>query len=265
MSLTYGVSIAIVAIELTAFVAGQGKRVDNAARVPIPFADGSCDSPGAERACVDYKSWTPNEKSVVAAVLADIEGLGPEGRNLIQRANLNTLRRRGPLEDPAIYAFTITGPAERFVTFLDRFFEQPDLRDLVAGYRLQTQRLLHELFHALDMRSRSSGRVSDSVAFQRWAGFDARGRFASAVASQVNREIQRVNSLNDSGQIEAAWNLDRSGGMKIGLPTLAAAQSPRESFAEIGSHLLLDPKGTRRMLRSELVQFFEDRVFVLLR
>jgi hypothetical protein len=41
---------------------------------------------------------------------------------------------------------------------------------------------------------------------------------------------------------------------------IQAARSPAEAFAEIGSHLILDPLA-RRYLPLELVNYFDTRVF----
>ena len=46
----------------------------------------------------------------------------------------------------------------------------------------------------------------------------------------------------------------------VRIPSIQAARSPAEAFAEIGSHLILDPLA-RQYLPKELVDYFDRRVF----
>jgi hypothetical protein len=45
------------------------------------------------------------------------------------------------------------------------------------------------------------------------------------------------------------------------VPSIQATRSPAEAFAEIGAHLVLDPKA-RAYLPAEIVAYFDREVFV---
>jgi hypothetical protein len=124
------------------------------------------------------------------------------------------------------------------------------------------QALLHECFHAIDD-------LSGRPEFAEMAGFVRAGtqwRYAirsQAEATALTAFDNELLRMEQSRSFREEPYLNRRLAMAlqpVQYPTMQATRSPAEAFAEIGSHLILDPRA-REYLPPKVVEFFSMRVF----
>jgi hypothetical protein len=218
------------------------------------------------------KAWTPAEIATVKMAIDEILSHS-RGRELAARmTKLGTrdLRRfasgvRKGVPVPAIAAALQRRPTSAAIAVYDRFFATQDHRDTHSGrpgYLFVSQLLLHEWMHAIDT-------WSDDAEFLKVAGFiraGARWRFAVQTPAEVEALTQwdrDLEALEKSGDFVAQLHLNRRLALNlkpIRFPTMDCLRGPAEAFAEIGSHLILDPNA-RNYLPVELVAYFDRHIF----
>ena len=229
----------------------------------VELVDGPCVTL-AQRPCDHFTVWPAAERQAVTAILRDIESR-PGGRHLIASSGIRTIVRKTRGEVPSYGALATTGTARDTITIFDHFFAHAGMRDRFSGtpgYSLQTRILTHEFFHGIDTRRR---RLSEDPSFRLLVGFSADGQGPMSLA--LGKAGARVNELNEAGQYEVAWELNRrtalSGPAPLPspLPSLNAIVTPAEAFAEIGAHLFLAPLETRRIVAPAITRYFNERVF----
>jgi hypothetical protein len=218
------------------------------------------------------KPWTPGEINSVKMAMDEILSR-PGGRELagrILKSGVGELRRFAMalsegIAIPAIAAALQRRPASVAIAVYDRFFATQDHRDTNSGrpgYLFVSQLLLHEWMHAIDT-------WSDDPEFLKVAGFIRAGtqwRFAvdtPAEAEALTRWDREVQALEKSGDVVTQRHLNRRLALNlkpIRFPTMSYVRGPAEAFAEIGSHLILDPNA-RNYLPDDLVAYFDRHVF----
>jgi hypothetical protein len=241
------------------------------------FLPGRCD--GAPR---EYcggrttKEWTSEEISIVASALDDILSL-PRGAFVsteILKRGVTSFRRfdrslNGPTVTAAYMTVRFAGQVERFVEMTDSFFLFSSLRDVRGDFRLQTQIVLHEFFHALDEHG---DLFSSGVDFRALVGLEPRGNgwlFTGATTAQVDEHDLRVAELNtlmlaNSDPLsEHEQSRNYALGLSRGFPSMDSLQNPAEAFAEIGSYLILDSRA-RTYMKPAVIEYFEASVFASL-
>jgi hypothetical protein len=233
--------------------------------------DGAC---GEEVACLQRgpKAWTPSEMQTFEEAVRDIQ-TRPGGQEILKRAQEAGARRVGRFQvglaedkpQPGIGAALLRTQAYRGIHLYDRWFSLSKLRDTVGGkpgYRVTSQVLLHECFHAVD-------RFSNDPAFMTAAGFVSAGsrwRFSAATVPDMElmlrfEKMQPI--LESKHDVAGLSRLNRQLALArrpVRVPSMRAVTNPAEAFAEIGSHLIIDARA-RRYLRKDLVRYFDERVF----
>ena len=238
------------------------------------IAPGRCDAGATDCELRKPKPWTAGEIDTLKGAIDEIVAR-PMGKLIIDRA-----QRRGFLTLER-YAFAginpesgapypPPGPTAALRPYLytidiyDPYFAKPRRRDPFSGkpgYLDAARLLLHECFHAVDNLSRTDE-------FRKLAGFMRAGSaftFAAGNEADVHALTEFAkyfNSLESPGDWERLWRANRSLalGMKpVRVPTMGSIRSPAEAFAEIGSHLILDPRA-RTYLPRETVAYFDERV-----
>ena len=217
------------------------------------------------------KPWTTEELDLIKRAIDEIVAR-PLGKRLISRAHARgarTLRRyakamSGAAEVPAAAAFRRRGE-DSSIELYDRMFKYGKTRDEFSGhpgYLIVSQMLLHECLHALDD-------VSTTPEFAAMVGFvhaTGRWRFGASTAEDalaLTRIAEDSKQAEQTGEFVALERLIRRRArqmMPVRIPSMRAARSPSEAFAEIGSHLVLDP-GAKRYLSRPIVRFFESEIF----
>jgi hypothetical protein len=152
----------------------------------------------------------------------------------------------------------------RVIGLTDAYFQTASVRDALSDYRYGDLILVHELAHAFDDRRASNEPGFKSVTgwvFQndRWA-YTHRVRYPEYLGVYAD-----TLTLYASGRYSEAWRRDRSfaTSMKFPLPTIQSLASPRESYADILAHLIVDPRATT-YLKPEVVQWFDQHAFPVL-
>jgi hypothetical protein len=237
------------------------------------FSTGECGSGDTDCSLRVPKPWTAEEIRLMSAAVDDIEKHS-DGRDVIRLAQehgARELRRYttgvfASQPQSAIAAELRRGDAA--LNVYDRFLEDPKARDVHSGrpgYLLLAQRLLHECFHAVDAIDHWSAEAD----FRRAVGFTtagARSLFSVenpddvAILQTWDTELRRLETEHDYA---AEWRLNRSLALRmrpVRVPTMRSISSPAEAFAEIGSHLILEP-AARSYLARPVVAFFDTRVF----
>jgi hypothetical protein len=153
---------------------------------------------------------------------------------------------------------------EWFIEFDDRFFSKIDAIDRRARYRHVTRIILHEMVHVIDDQGWNfSLHAENGPAFAAAVGFEASGWMPLGVTQEqvalFNLASRKIDALNAAGDFEAAWETGRDLGRTFNLPSYQAFKDARETFAEIGAHLLLEPEA-RAYLRPAVVTYFDERV-----
>jgi hypothetical protein len=218
------------------------------------------------------KAWAPDELALVKRAIDEIleRPGGAVVVNAAHRRGVTALRRlsfalRGSEPFPSAAGAWVRTPFSAHLELYDRFFALGDSRDDLypgtPGYLFVAQLLLHELFHVID-------RQSNTPEFLDLAGFVRAG---SRMSYSVNtpEEVmalheweQQLPLLEAKGDVVGLHRLNRRLARQMQnhpIPTLACIRGPAEAFAEIGSHIVLDPNAPR-YLPNALIQFFMDGV-----
>ncbi len=236
------------------------------------LAAGECTSGDTECELRGPKAWTPDEARVIKRAIDEIHAAtrGAEILQRVQRVRATSIRRyRAGVVDgtaiPFISAAFRRVPGPPTIEIYDKVLLDADARDLQSGkpgYSFLAGTLLHECLHAIDIWSwrpdfaRTMGFVNSEG---RW-GYVVTGLENAIAMAQFDKELARVRSL---GSHVAELRINRQFALDmrpVGLPTMQARKSPSEAFAEIGSHLILDP-GARKYLPEPIVRLFDERVF----
>jgi hypothetical protein len=261
---------AVVTALFTAQIAAQEVRRNHA----FTFVAGTCEESQGDCQTRGPKAWTDDEASLVSAAL-DAIAARPLGRLVLNRVALQgvmTLRRfssggasrpKDPLGIASAAQFDRTSPAQA-IDVHDLYFSYRDVRDRFSGnpgYLLTAEILLHECFHVLDGGT-------GSLATARLAGFSRSGtgwHFSILTAEDAlvfnTLSVERARAGDRSVDVE---RVNRSLALKLRprrVPSIRATRSPAEAFAEIGAHLVLDPKA-RTYLPADIVDYFDRHVFV---
>lgn len=149
----------------------------------------------------------------------------------------------------------------KIIGLTDAYFQTAHVRDPLSDYRYGDLILVHELAHAFDDRTASNEPEFRSVAG--WVLKDSRWVYARRVKYPEYLSVYADTlTLYASGRYSEAWTKDRSfaTSMRFPLPTIQSLASPRESFADVLAHLIVDPKAAT-YLEPELVQWFERHTF----
>ena len=170
------------------------------------------------------------------------------------------------IRSPEVVAqFDRASPAHA-IEIHDLYFSYRGVRDHFSGqpgYLLTAEILLHECFHALDDGA-------GSLAMAGLAGFNRSGtgwHFTiltaedALVFNSVSAVVERAQAGDRSVDVSS---LNRSLALKLRprrVPSIRATRNPAEAFAEIGAHLVLDPKA-RAYLPADTVAYFDREVFV---
>jgi hypothetical protein len=253
----------------TAPIAAQEARRNHA----FTFVAGTCEKSQGDCQTRGPKAWTGDEASLVSAAL-DAIAAKPLGRLVLNRVALQgvtTLRRfssgasrpKDPLGIESAAQFDRTLPTHA-IDVHDLYFSYREVRDPFSGnpgYLLTAEILLHECFHVLDGGT-------GSLAAARLAGFSRSGtgwRFSILTAEDAlvfnTLSVERAGAGDRLVDVE---RVNRSLALKLRptrVPSIRATRSPAEAFAEIGAHLVLDPKA-RTYLPADIVDYFDRHVFV---
>ncbi|HEU4935334.1 MAG TPA: hypothetical protein VFT39_02695 [Vicinamibacterales bacterium] len=264
------VAVGIAVLWIT-HTAGQAVRRNHG----FVFSAGTCEGLAADCQIREPKEWTDAEASVVSAAL-DAIAATPLGRLVLDRVALQgvtTLRRfrtgaPGPRDDLGVGStaqFDRTSPAHA-IDIHDLYFSYRGVRDRFSGqpgYLQTAEILLHECFHVLDDGT-------GSLAMARLAGFNrsATGWHFSILTTEdalvFNTMSAADKQLRAGDRSVDVLRLDRSLALKLRptrVPSLRATRNPAEAFAEIGAHLVLDPRA-RRYLPADIVSYFDRQIFV---
>ncbi|NOT27182.1 MAG: hypothetical protein HOP16_13880 [Acidobacteria bacterium] len=250
--------------------ASEASQATPTASQKLEYASGTCES-ALEQYCSgpEYKSWTASEISEVDDAIADISAT-VNGRTVILQARVPKLRRKSnDAANPTANGISIVGDGFKFIALTDRFFEHSGLRDRwsgAPGYRLQTRILLHEIFHALDEGGRFSEQNAEFLALVGYR-LGADNSLALPVTRDLALLFGEINGLRQKGEHAKAWDLERRIGRMLSetlfptlLPSVGAFVGPKDGFAEIGAHLVLDPTA-RQYLNPRVVEYFDRTLF----
>jgi hypothetical protein len=239
------------------------------------LAPGRCDVEAGYCAGRGPKDWTEEEIAAVRIVIDEIAAMErgaaviaatqDRGTKAILRYDIGHSQFNTPDLIPAGFR----GDEPRFIELSDVFFQLSGIRDARGKYRLQTKVVLHELFHSFDDNGKRFSERSGSK-FPDLAGFGfVNGAFTSPFetleeAASFGQAQQRDLALRRKGDFGGAWEISRAwsiGFKRSPLPSLGAFGRPREAFAEIAAHLVLDST-TPNYLTRELRRYFDDTVFL---
>jgi hypothetical protein len=244
------------------------------------FAPGRCDPGAKDCELRKPKPWAGDDIATVKRAIDEILGR-PMGKAVIegaQRRGFLTLERytAAGLNDASGEPYPPPGPAAALhrnlysIDLYDRYFAKSGLRDPFSGkpgYLEVAEILLHECFHAVDNLSGTAG-------FRNLLGFTAGSRFKFAATTEADvlaltefgrqvrdaaRHVEGVESRRASERLRRANRALALGMDPVRGPTMQSFQSPAEAFAEIGSHLVLDPRA-RTYLPRETVAYFDKLV-----
>ena len=222
----------------------------------------------------NWKAWTPRDIDLVKQALDEIVRR-PDGKAVVARAQaagVTTIRRTSTgfngQEPVAAIGATLrrerlTLDSPRWIELHDRFFMVGTARDRYSGkpgYLFAAQLLLHEVMHAMDVESYFAS-------FARMVGFTRAGaswKFGVTsieevkALSEYDAELKRLEQTQDFvGQNHMNRRL-ALGLRPVRVPSIQSLRGPGEAFAEIGSHLILDPaarkypaRGPRQLLRRQ--------------
>jgi hypothetical protein len=251
-------------------LAGQLPALSTDGHLGFTFEKGGCELGLLMCHQTQPQEWATEELQEVKRSLDEIgeKSLGKLILARCQQRGFTRLRRyrfpAGPRSDAGTPSAALY--RDRFVTSInifDAFFRTRAQRDHFSGkpgYLLSAQILLHECFHAIDD-------LSGSPEFLSLVGFVTTGsslRFSASTDSEISAltrfgaEIQKT-PVADAGEL---WRVTRSFALQmrpVRVPSMQSLQSPAEAFADIGSHLVLDPR-SRSYLRAEVVTWFEKHV-----
>ena len=267
----------------TALVFGQGSQDDRSKPHSqderlvtyggFSFVPGHCDT--AQSACASRvpKAWSNVEIDLLKKAINELVGtdVGKEIAVRTQQRGLGTLRRyeMGLIGEatavPGIAATLQRNRYEAGIAVHDRFFANRDERDSNSGkpgYLIAAQRLAHECMHAVD-------EVSHRPEFLELVGFVRAGdkwTFRADTQSEITTLMtfdRELSQLERQGEWMGQWRLNRRLALSmrpIRVPSMQSIRGPAEAFAEIGSHLILDPTA-KQYLPVSYTEFFERNVF----
>jgi hypothetical protein len=220
------------------------------------------------------KEWTVEERRTIAQALQRLRE-DELARGIVAVAHANgytglsryvTDTRKHPLNgDIAKYGPGFVLFAPKIIGITDAFFEMAEIRDARGGYRVGDMVLLHELVHAFDDRQQSA--TSEFTSLTGWTQIDGQWQYSRRVSiSEYNGLFAETLTLYARGRAAEAWERDRAFATRLlsPVPTVQSLATPRETFADILAHLILDPTAPR-YLPPDVVQWFEAHVFPGLR
>jgi hypothetical protein len=236
------------------------------------LSPGSCESAQLDCAQRIPKGWTTTEIDIVKEAIDEIVA-NPRGKQIALRAQergLRTVNRfgLGTNNSEPVSAIAASLRRDRISAGLnvhDRFFAPSNARDAYSGrpgYLIVAETLLHECMHAVDD-------FSTQPEFSKVAGFvraGARTRFSVDTADDVstlNQYETELLRLEQARDFVGQWRMNRRLALRmrpIRVPTMQSTRNPAEAFAEIGSHLILDPAAPK-YLPSQVVLYFDTNVF----
>ena len=243
-----------IQFEFNGFRFSPGRTCDNG------WIDGSfCEA-------TEPKQWTEEEFSIVKKWL---DALPVSFMAQVRKNQFVTIYRYGHGFAKSPNGKYIRDEPTAWVWGVDHSINMSDLvlldalpLDPISRYDIRQKTFVHELSHAFD-----GGTVGqdflDLLGWQQEAGqWVLKGVDMGKVRSTY-AEVQRLGweGLKEqrSDKIVAALKLNREFGMANGFPTAYAMMNPSESFAEISSHLIVDPKFSQYM-KQEVVKWFEKHV-----
>jgi hypothetical protein len=144
----------------------------------------------------------------------------------------------------------------KIIGITDAFFELAELRDARGGYRVGDLVLLHEIVHAYDDRQVSS--AADFTSHHGWHQEDGAWQYRHRVnLSEYHGVYARTLTLYAQGRYADAWDADRAfaTSLAVPLPRMQALASPAETFADVLSHLVLDPTAREYLAPATLAWF----------
>jgi hypothetical protein len=207
------------------------------------------------------KEWTATERTVVLRAVKDIRA-HPLGDRLWRTVSNEgkrdiVLRRYSEDVKSGREPTVVTRQWGKWLEVFDRFFECRDRDPLNGSYELGTYIVLHELFHVLD----GELRFSKVPEFLDVVGFTRDGSFNWKAGEQSKADlVQKL--LWTTRDCQAQMRLQRQFGVRVlgRLPSYGATGRPREAFADIGAHLILDPKASEYTPATVRV-YFDRAVF----
>jgi hypothetical protein len=250
-------------VTVVVLVLAYGVSLWPAQRAGFRFEDGLAIDTAARGA----KAWQAREVEIVAADLKEIQAdrLGARVLARVWADGWTVLRRyiRHTPETPGTYANVDWNRLPWAIDVNDALFGCVGVRDTFSGtpgYSATAQILLHEIFHTFDGPTHV---LSSPPAFWREAGFiqTANGRLRFNLTPK-ERDILKPFAegepldCDDSTRWARAYAVQTLGRA----PSTTALISPKEAFAEIGSHLVLDPNA-KRYVSPALRAYFERVVF----
>ncbi|MCX6116547.1 MAG: hypothetical protein NT027_03325, partial [Proteobacteria bacterium] len=135
--------------------------------------------------------------------------------------------------------------------------------DPFGRYDFSHKTIVHEFAHAFD-----SGTIDDSfLELIGWRKVDGVWVLSDFDMDEVRATYKRVQKLGFEGlnehspqKIAEAIMLNRRYGMERGFPTAYAMTNPSECFAELLSHLIVDPTH-REYLSDDILEWFSKNTF----
>ena len=220
------------------------------------------------------KEWTADEIQAIRSTLQRLQrhelvpgilaGALANGYRGLQRYGTDTQRDAdGSYETKFGPGFVLFDA--NVIGITDAFFDLAEVRDPIGGYRVGDLVLLHELIHAFDDRRQSH--LSDFVALTGWTRENGRWQYKNRVSlSGYNGIYADTLTMYARGRYEEAWARDRrfATALAVPVPRIQSLVDPGESFADILSHLILDPTA-RDYLPAPVVAWVEGVVFPGLR
>ena len=220
------------------------------------------------------KEWSADERTVLAATMRRlvehelVRGLligarenGYAGlRRYTTDTKLDASQGRVPKFSPGFVHFP-----SKTIGVTDAFFQMAAVIDARAAYRLGDLTLLHELVHAYDDRTESlDARFTTLIG---WEQRNGRWTYTKSVRmTEYLGVVAETMTAYGRGRYDTAWMRDRSFAttMAFPVPTIQSLASPRESYADILAHLILDPTA-ESYLNREVVAWFHTSVVPVLR
>ena len=254
-----GVAIVVTVIAIWLLPQGRPPAADHAFGVTRQPADhgfrlsaGECKRADADCLRRGPKAWKPSEIDILVKAIAEIHR-SPNGRDIsgrAQRLGAARLERfttgiAGSTLVPGIGAALRRDRVSKGIDIYDWVFSRLIARDKNSGspgYLFMAQALLHECFHAIDDLSEQPefAEMVGSSAGAQWR-FAIRSAAEAAALTTFDNELLRMEQAGGSRE-EPYLNLRLAMALRpVRFPTMQSTRSPAEAFAELGSHLVLDP------------------------
>jgi hypothetical protein len=236
----------------------------------------ACDDATDDRQCAVArpKEWSENDRREVGEAMRRLAASDlARGVMAGARANGYTGLRRystATKRDPQVGRVAMFSPGfvlygTKTIGITDAFFQIDSVRDRLGDYRYADAVLLHELVHAFDDRQWSA-----DARFKSLTGWDLRDdRWTYTHPVDVIRYrtvFAETLTLYARGQHGDARDRDRAfaTAMAVPLPTIQSLVNPDECFADILTHLIIDPASVSYLPRG-VIEWFEANVFPVLR